>query len=256
MKKTLLFTLITVLCLSSVFVAAKQKLVVDDADLLSDYQEQELERMIEDHECGADIVVVTALDTNGKTPMEYADDFYDENEYSEDGILFLISMAERDWYISTSGKCQYIFSDNDIQNIGEDVRHYLSNGEYYTAFVKFTVLAQDEIENYDGGGYIIPQDDVKESFGFVKWAGISLALGFIVALISVSVMKGKLKTVKHNALAQNYASDSFELQQCSDLFLYRHVSRTLRQTDTGSSGGSHTHMSSSGHSHGGGGGKF
>ena len=50
-----------------------------------------------------DLVVVTANTLGGKSPMEYADDYYDYNGYTDDGALLLVSMEDRDWWISTKG---------------------------------------------------------------------------------------------------------------------------------------------------------
>ena len=54
-----------------------------------------------------DVAVVTADTLDGKTPMAYADDFYDYNGYgfgeSKDGVLLLVSMEDRDWWITTTG---------------------------------------------------------------------------------------------------------------------------------------------------------
>ena len=80
----------------------------DDADLLTDHEEavllSELDEISERQRM--DIVVVTTDSLEGKSAMEYADDFYDYNGYgfgnSRDGVLLLISMEDRDWWLSTT----------------------------------------------------------------------------------------------------------------------------------------------------------
>ena len=60
-------------------------------------------------------------------------------------------------------------------------------------------------------------------------------------------------------LANSYVkSGSFNVTERSDLYLYRHVSKTAKPKDNGGSsgGGSSTHTSSSGTSHGGSSGSF
>ena len=57
----------------------------------------------------------------------------------------------------------------------------------------------------------------------------SVVIGVIVALVVVSVMRGKLKTVKR----QNYASDyriagSFRLTKQADFFLYSTVTKIAK----------------------------
>ena len=57
--------------------------LVDDADILIDSEEKELNQQLdtvsEEQEC--DVIVVTVDSLNGKTVEEYADDYYDDNSY-------------------------------------------------------------------------------------------------------------------------------------------------------------------------------
>ncbi|MBS7176877.1 MAG: TPM domain-containing protein, partial [Clostridiales bacterium] len=87
------------------------------------------------------------------------------------------------------------------------------------------------------------------------WIAVSIAAGFVIALIIVGSMKSKLKMVRFQAGANSYLRQgSMNVTESRDLFLYRHVSRTAKPKS--SSSGSSTHSSSSGRSHGGGGGKY
>ena len=91
-------------------------------------------------------------------------------------------------------------------------------------------------------------------------------IGFVLALITVLSMKGKLQTVRRRYEASNYVvPGSLALRANDDRFLYSTVSQTAipQHTEDHSShgggfsgGGSHTSFGSSGVSHGGGGGKF
>ena len=60
-----------------------QPRVVDNANLLTASEEQELEKYLDSisEDLKFDIAVVTTDTINGKTPMAYADDFYDYNGY-------------------------------------------------------------------------------------------------------------------------------------------------------------------------------
>ena len=92
--------------------------LVDDAMLLSSPQAQALEQKLssisERYDC--DVVLVTKANISGSNVTGYADDFFDGNGYGRgtdnNGILFLITMQEREWAISTSGHDAItIFSD-------------------------------------------------------------------------------------------------------------------------------------------------
>ena len=96
---------------------------------------------------------MTAKTLNGATPASYADDTYDYNGYgygnNRDGLLLLISMEDRDWYISTTGYGITAFTDAGIQYIGNKIKEHLSDGDYDAAFNSFaTILLQkQETEN-------------------------------------------------------------------------------------------------------------
>ena len=82
---------------------------------------------------------------------------------------------------------------------------------------------------------------------------ISIAIGFVIALIVVSSMKQKLKTVELQRDATTYVKQgSMQVNVERDFFLYSTITRVAKPKNNGSS----THTSSSGRSHGGGGGRF
>lgn len=86
MKKTacvLLAAFLSFLPAFPAFAANQEPRLVDGADLLSDGEETVLLEKLDEISARqrADVVVVTADSLEGKSPMEYADDFYDENGY-------------------------------------------------------------------------------------------------------------------------------------------------------------------------------
>ena len=81
----------------------------------------------------------------------------------------------------------------------------------------------------------------------------------VSAFAIVGGMKGKLKTVRYKAAADSYMKkDSLVLRENNDLFLYHTVTKTAKAKDSesGASGGSSTHTSSTCTTHGGSSGKF
>lgn len=237
--------------------------LVDRANLLSADEEKALVEKLNEiskrQQCDVAIVTVNSLD--GKTAEEYADDFYDNNSYGmgegDDGILFLISMEDRDWAISTYGYGITSFTDAGQEYIMERVQPLLSDGEYAAAFQNFTKLCDefltqaknDEVYDYDN----LPKEPLS-----ILWIPASLAIGAVIAFLVTWRMKRKLKSVGIQASASNYEKeDALKLTEQTDSFLYRHVeSRKKPKNDNNSKGGSSTHRSSSGRSHGGSSGKF
>jgi len=243
-------------------------LVSDNAGLLSESEASNLLSILEEktQALQCDIAVVTIESLQGYTAQQVADDLYDYCGFgygaNDDGVMFLLAMEEREWYITTYGYPIWALNDSSIQSIGDSVVSYLSNGDYYNAFVKYATVTSEYLRMYRNGDYSYDNYGSKQTEsdgnGRILVAGIA---GFVIALIATSSMKSKLKTVRTKYNAADYITkDSMKITNRSDMFLYRNVTKVRREHDSGSHGGGHsggsTHTSSSGRSHGGGGGRF
>ncbi len=211
--------------------------VADHAQLLEESEQLELEeqaaRMTREYK--TDIVILTVDSLGGKTPGEYADDYYDTHGYGDDGILLLLSMEERDWYVSTTGSARQKLRDRDIDRCMEDCLPYISDGDYYRGFSLWLSGLP---------GYLSREP---EQPGVNWW--ISLGVGLGIAGIALLAMWRSMNTRRRQSSAAAYISDgSFRLKGQMDLFLYSTVSKTPKPKSNSPSGG--------GRSHGGGGGKF
>lgn len=256
MKKLGMILLLLLLCVSMVAPALAQPVrLVDEAGLLADWDAEDLSEKLDaiSNEHNLDVVVVTANTLNGQSPRNYADDFFDYNGYSADGILLLVSIEDRDWWISTAGHGITAFTDAGIEYLGEQFVPFLSEGEYAQAFDTYATLCDEFLTQAENGDPYDVNNLPKEPFAFGFHLIISLGIGFVLALIVTAVMKSQLKTVRSKQDAGDYVKPgSLNVTHRQDLFLYRNVHRTPKPKD----GGSSTHRSSSGRSHGGGGGKF
>lgn len=275
MKKIITLTLaVFLVVLTSVpfcAFAEEKDYVVDNADLIFDLNEEELEKELKDisERTGMDVVVVTTNTLDGKTPMEYADDYYDYNGYANDGCIFLVSMEDRDWWVSTKGYGITCITDYGIKVIESECVGYLSNADYYLAFSKYGKLVEEFYNEAKTGAPYDTNNKYKDENGKtiggvgekmtgdnLKGVVIALICALVIALVVVSSVKRSYKPVRFNASASNYLVDgSLNVTQSYEHFLYSNVSKTERQSSS-SGGGSSTHTSSSGSSHGGGGGKF
>lgn len=261
---TVLFALL--LCMVVViptFAASDLPRLVDNADLLTDSEESTLLSKLNEisERQQADVVVVTADTLDGKTPMDYADDFYDYNGYGfgadKDGVLLLVSMEDRDWWMSTTGYGITAITDAGIEYISGKFLSDLSDGDYADAFTTYAELCDDFFTQARSGQPYDTGHMPKQPFNIARNLLIALIVGFVIALIATGVMKGKLKTVRFQSAASNYVkANSMNVTESRDMFLYTHVDRRAKPKDTDSSSGSSTHTSSSGSTHGGGGGKF
>ena len=251
--------LLLLLCLLTALLPAAHgytSRVVDDAALLTTEEHRQLteiaDQLSEKH--NADIVIVTVVSTDGKSPMDFADDYYDYNGYRADGILLLVSMEDSDWWVSTTGYGITAITDAGLDYMSDRFVPYLSDGEFAQAFEKFADLCDEFITQAKTGDPYDSHNLPKEPFSLVTNLLIALGIGLVAAWIVTGSMKAKLKTVRQQAKADDYMTPgSLHLTYSRDLFLYTHLDRREKpKSDSGSS----THTSSSGTTHGGGGGKF
>lgn len=243
--------------------------VIDHAELLTDAEEyslsQDMREISERRQCELVIVTLNSEELGGKSLMEYADDYFDYNGYGwgtdRSGVLLLVSMTgdgHGDYWISTSGYGITALTDAGIDYIGQSFVPYLKEQKYAKAFEDFADNCDAFIEEAREGKPYDINHMPKGDFPWIKYILIALAVGIVIALLVVTSMKAKLKTVRPAKSAANYVKDgSMHVTERSDIFLFRNVSRRVKpKQNTSGGGGSSTHHSSSGRSHGGGGGHF
>lgn len=264
----LLLSMLAMLVVLSPFpVKAADKLtfLVDDAGLLSTEDAASIESQLTDLAQKYDMhyVIVTTEDPNISSAMEAADDFFDYNEYGvgddRSGVLLYINMSTRDVWISTRGFGITAFTDAGIEYILDQLVDGLGDEAYYETFETFTMLCDDFTQQAKNGTPYDVDHMPEEPFPWIGGLIMCMALGAIVGLIYVLVLRGQLKSVAPNESASDYmVKGSMHVTNSREFFLYRTVSRHERPKENSSSGGggSTTHTSSSGATHGGGGRKF
>ena len=273
MKKALsvFVTALLIICLVFPAAANEYPLIADMEELLTAEEVSALSEiaMSLKQDYNVHVMIVTVPSFLGKSAQDFADDYYDEFSDSEDGVLFLLSMGQREWYISTAGTMIYALTDYGIQQIGEETIGYIGQGDYYGGFQYFLDALPYYLDAYENGAPVDGQADYsgdyyhgdQEEVVYYEDSSPSFLLSLIIGLaaggITVFVMYRMMdeKNRQHGAAAY-MKENSFRLHTRRDLFLYSHVSKTKKPQNTGSGGGSSVHRSSGGRSHGGGGGKF
>ena len=239
--------------------------VYDNASLMSSSEQKELQEKLKkiSSEQGMDVVLVTADSTDGMWIRDYADDFYDYNGYKDDGVLLLIVMDDRSWYVSTKGKGSEYFTDYGIDRIFDKMSDDLADGKFYKAFNTFADQAEYFIKEGKKGDVIDSNNQPKQEkhFGFLN-VGISSLVAALSSLFSSLFMRGQMKSIHKERYAGSYLVDnSFVLTGHSDHMIDRKITRHYNppqshDSSSSSGGGSSIHTSSSGSSHGGHGGHF
>lgn len=249
--------------------------VFDDADVLTDKQEEKLSKLIakRERQTGCDIVVVTIDQTLedyvkgyeaqlgtvrvADFAQVYADNFYDENKfgYNEpygDGVLLLDNFAkESDGHrytaFSTCGKAEYAYGDAMIDHMLDNVFEY----EDYP-YLAYRAYINTFYSDMTGHGR------VKAPLSPIMVFLLSIVAAGIFIMVNLSQNKAKDTTTAYTYM--NGGNPALKVNE--DLFLRKHVTQRRIETSSGSSGSHHSsgghshsgghHTSAGGHSHGGG----
>lgn len=264
MKKWFLLALM-LLTLAAPALAGSLPLVVDDAALLTPDAVEQLSA-----EAGQlssayamDVVILTTNSLEGKTALNYAADYYDSKGYGQgeayDGVMLVLSMADRDWCILTTGRGIDAFTDYGIKAISDDIVPYFSKGDYSAGFSRFLADAKIFLEQwkngspYDVNNRVSLRTPLERTIGIAVYLAIAAA---VIAAIVLLIMILGMKTARPQYNASQYVKGgSLDILRSQDIYLYHTQTRT-RVEKQSSGGGSSTFTSSSGRSHGGGSGKF
>ena len=273
------------------------KRVYDLADLFTSYEEDKLTAyaLEVEEEAKTEVYILTTDDTDGKSSMEYADDFGDNGAFGYDYeygtyIVMLINMDEREIWLSTSGKAEDYFSEYRIEWTLDAIFEHLPN-DYYSASYAYMDAVRDFMtdgepsvddeydfpefdDNYDDTYYgdddYYYDDDYDDYYrsddmGIAEMIFPAFLISAVVSGIILAIMIGSNST-KMTAGSRTYmAKEGIKLHAREDVFT--HTTTVKRRIDTDSSGGSRSggsrhsgggghHRSSSGRSHGGGGRRF
>ncbi len=239
--------------------------IYDFADLLTPSEEEEIYQQVNQfiNKTNFDLAIVTINDNNKLSAMEYADDFYDYNDFGTDaeysGILFLIDMDTREIYMSTTGKAIAMYSDSRIDMTLDAIYQEFSERHYMQGITKFVTI----IENYDTMGLPSNKDskyaisDTGEIYREFPWL-IVLGAPLAITIIVIGIMIHKNKLVRVATSSREYLDkDSLKMRVVSDRLISTNtVAVPLSTSSSSGGGGSSHHSGSSGRSHGGGGHRF
>ena len=275
-KKSLsaLLALLLLLCLTSIALAVPRQTapppkaqtqeqiigadrVIDEADILTDSEEAALDTKLaaieQSHKVR--ILIGTMKSTDGAALGKIANNIVDEiSGDAENGtIVFLLSMKERDWYISTDNKMRVRITDGKgVEYLSGEFLPDLKEGKYAAAFTTFAATTDEMLTYYEKEGE--PYDPAN-AFNLMAF-GIALACALILGGIIYYMLCAYESNVRSATEADAYLNhDTFRLEQSEDNYLYTTVTREAKEKKESSSG-SNVSTSSSDISHGGGGGKF
>ena len=210
-------------------------ILVHDQEGLLDTQDREfLEAMYQSYaeEYGFTPILYTVLSFQGRSAEETAAWYYDSQGYPADGILYLVSLTEGEWYILTNGQCYHRIPNTQTQQIGDILVEYLRDGDYYEAFARFPELAEEAYRENPSGD----RSGLEQPKKYGKTIAICMAVGLAIGAIAAGIMAARMKSVKPQQDADDYMRQgSMQLRNNRDIFLYSNVSRTPKPKNTSSS---------------------
>ncbi len=225
--------------------------IYDFSDLFSDAEENELEvkRKALEEAKHCDIIVLTlsaneipydAYDGNDTT-MKYAEQFYMDNGFADDGIIFTIDMNNR--VLMTSGHGRY-YSDrfeSYTEDIYNAVLHDAKNGDYVGAVETFYRM----VERYQNPAYAAKPT--------VLSILISIGLSVLIVIIFLSKHSAvqAMKWTPEGADAKRYKVLTHDVRFRGTRRIVRHIPPPPK---SGGDGGSFSSSSGGGGFSGGGGG--
>lgn len=261
-KKVHLVLLTVMMLLSCMLMGfdSEQEKVYDNAGLLTVSESKKLENLCVKtaQEVETDIVIVTINDNQGKSDMDYAEDFYMANDfgYNEvhgDGVILLIDMQSRKTWIATSGNAIKYLSDARIEALNKAVTTDLKNNKYYSAGETFVNKVGKYMKSLPNATNV---DDrtLGEKLLYKLWLKLLIAAGVGGVAVVIMMHNAKAKmTVGSQTYTRNH---SFDIREQRDIFVNTTVVQHKIETNKNTGGGGSSHTGSGGNTFGGGGGSF
>ncbi len=248
--KLMIFALVvlSLACVLALCISAKSY-VVDNEGIMEAYDEERLEDKLKglskEYEC--DLVFVTTKSFGSRSAQEYAEYYYDSNGYgygSDDtGIIYVLSVAKREYYICTTGDATKIFKGNRMDYLESSILRCLQNDDFDGSGMEFASISDEILYSYHSKSI----DDQAFTTGVI----ISVVVGVLAGIITIIILIVKMNNARPQKNAGLYIRNgSFNLTVSRDMYLYSTVRKVAKPKNNSSSGGR------SGGSRGGRGGRF
>lgn len=220
--------------------------VFDSSGLLDDQQRQELESraaaLSQSHDCGIYFALVDDY-------TDYADGSVYEVTYQiyhnmklgmgegRDGLIVLLSMAERDYAMFVYGDyAQYAFNEFGQEQLEERFLGYFGEDDWYRGISRYLDACDEFLTKAEDGDPVRP--------AYWKWHILAGIIGCLAAGSICSKYLSPMKTVHQKAEANVYLTHGgLKLTKREDQFV--RMSETRQKIDKGGSGGG-THSESGG----------
>lgn len=260
-KRTVLSLLLclTVLLAFSAQAGAEAAFIEDAAELLTADERAQLERSCaaaaEKYDCGIYIVTVPDYTEYGYSVERAAEAIYSGLGLGlgegRDGILLLLSMAERDYDLAAYGEwANFSFTDYGKEQIARAFLDNFRGNDWYGGFSDFVREAALYLEYASGGSPVDVPGAARTERSFLQKLPVIILAPCFLALAVCLILRAQMKTAKRRTQAREYlARDGVNMRIRRDL--YTHSTQTVqvipKNNNSGGRGG--TTINSGGFSH-------
>ena len=211
--------------------------------------EEEIAKLSQLYDC--DIAIVTFKDFNDNNFMEFVNDYYYQQGFSSDGIIYAVSSNYGYVQVNTHGKIQHSVNNYGTDYMIEKISPILSDGNYDKSALKFIEIADQFLLEAQSG---VPYDydntiiTLNQKLFYLL---VCVVISLIIAGAIIYSMKQSMNTAKAVDTAHDFVDkNNIITNNNSDIFLYSTLTRVPIPKKTSSGGGG------GGGSSGGSGGRF
>lgn len=160
-------------------------LVEDNADLLSDKEEENLDNLLRSFDPDINYYVVTnESNLYGKDVDKMLEGFYtSEFPENEDGIAMIIDMYTRTIYLQGYGQIQYELTNSDAYDITDNVYTYATNQQYYNCFYNALIQVNNHLNEIA----------VPRPMRWIVTAILSVIIGFLGTFFFAMIERSEIK---------------------------------------------------------------
>ncbi len=253
MKKLLrILALLVLLVGMAVSASAASALVLDQADLLRPQEEKALQQSLDqvNQKYQVRLAVVTVKNTGNVKTGEFANGMLDKIKDSrlKGNMVLLLSMKDRDWYISTDNGMRKMITDKaGIKALSGKFLPALKKNNYPEAFGQFAKGTDELLAYYQKEGKPYDPANAFNPLALAIGAAVALGIGFLVRRVLIGQMNNVMPALEAGVYLDR---DSFQLEENADNYLYMTVHRKPKKSRESAK------TDSTDEDHGGGGGKF
>lgn len=233
----LLLTLAVPVC------AAEQTYIFDEADILTAEEEASLQSTAQlitaNHDCGVYIVTLWDYTTCGSDVISAAENYYRSHGLGAgsgaDGILLLLSMAERDYALIPWGNYgNRAFTDYGLDVLSECFLDDFGDDRWYAGFSDYLEGCDQLMEAARQGKPV--GTDQKKNNELTQAILMILVIPAVIAGAVCGIMAFSMKTARQKNDADDYRQ-SLRLTGKQDRFITRTVRRERIESSSSSSSG-------------------